>query len=175
MENFYILICAVSAWFIAQLLKVFTGIFKLKKFSVLEMLFGTGGMPSSHSATVSALAVACGIKQGFDSPSFAISVILAMIVMRDAMGMRRQIGEHAKALNKLFVNLAESINDPELTEKALEELAGHTPVQVFAGMILGVLVPVGFMFITAFGVGPNAPEVAGEALSAISNILPFVA
>ena len=174
MENYFILICAVSAWFTAQFLKVFTGVFKLKKFSVLEMLFGTGGMPSSHSATVCALATACGIKEGFDSPPFAISIILAMIVMRDAMGMRRQVGEHAKVINRLFKNLAESIDDPELTEKALEELAGHTPIQVFAGMILGILVPIGLMFAPAFGVGPYAPELASEAVTIVGNVLSVV-
>ena len=174
MENYFILICAVSAWFVAQFLKIFTGVFKLKKFSILEMLFGTGGMPSSHSATVCALATACGIKEGFDSPAFAIGIIFAMIVMRDAMGMRRQVGEHAKVINRLFKNLAESIDDPELTEKALEELAGHTPIQVFAGMILGILVPIGLMFAPAFGVGPNAPELAEQVASAIGNAISFV-
>ena len=175
MGNYFILICAVSSWFIAQLLKVFTGVFKQKDFSVLEMFFGTGGMPSSHSATVCALATACGIKEGFASPAFAISVILAMIVMRDALGMRRQIGEHAKALNRLLKNLSESINDPDLTEKALEELAGHTPLQVFAGMNLGILVPIGMMFIPAFKVGPNAvSEVAGEAVALVGNIISLI-
>ncbi len=154
MENYFIIICAASAWFVAQFLKVFTGVFKLKKFSVLEMLFGTGGMPSSHSASVCALASACAIKEGFDSPAFAISLVLAMIVMRDAMGMRRQIGEHAKALNRIFKNLSDSINDPELAEKAFEELAGHTPVQVAAGMLLGIIVPIGMMFIPIFGISP---------------------
>lgn len=176
MGNYFILICAVSAWFVAQLLKVCTGVFKHKDFSVLEMFFGTGGMPSSHSATVCALATACGIKVGFASPAFAISIILAMIVMRDAMGMRRQIGEHARALNKLFKNLSESINDPELTEKALEELAGHTPLQVFAGMNLGILIPIGMMFIPAFQVGPNAAsDVACEAAALVSNLISAIA
>ena len=115
-------------------------------------------MPSSHSASVCALATACCIREGFGSPAFGISMVLAFIVMRDAMGMRRQVGEHAKVLNRLFKNLSDSLNDPELTEKALEELAGHTPLQVFAGMILGILVPVGMMFIPAFETGVNASE-----------------
>ena len=138
MSDLFIIICAGSAWFLAQFLKVFTGVFKLKKFSVVEMLFGTGGMPSSHSASVTALAVACGIKDGFNSSSFAISLVLALIVMRDAMGMRRQVGEHARVLNKLFKDLSESLNDPNLTNKALEELAGHTPLQVMMGILIGM-------------------------------------
>ena len=129
------------------------------------MLFGTGGMPSSHSATVCALMSACAIKEGFASPAFAISFILAMIVMRDAMGVRRQIGEHAKVLNKLFKNLSDSLDDPELTEKALEELAGHTPVQVAAGMLLGILIPILMMLIPIFEVGPHAvtPAISSAA------------
>ena len=158
MDGFYIIICAGTAWFLAQFLKVFTGIFKVRKFSVADLLFGTGGMPSSHSASVCALVSACAIKEGPDSAAFAISLVLALIVMRDATGMRRQVGEHAKALNKLFKNLSESLNDPDLTGKALEELAGHTPLQVFAGMCLGLLVPVAIMFIPYFHVGPHAVD-----------------
>ena len=171
MGEFFIIICAASAWFMAQFLKVFTGIFKIKKFSVVELLFGTGGMPSSHSASVCALATACAIKDGFTSATFAISLVLALIVMRDAMGMRRQVGEQAKALNQLFQKLSQNLNDPELTEKTLEELAGHTPLQVFAGMLIGVLIPVGLMFIPAFEVGPNAIELAETAGALFMNIL----
>ena len=174
MGNYYIIISVAAAWFMAQFLKAFTGVFKLKKFSVLELLFGTGGMPSSHSASVSALAAACFIREGFGSPAFGISVVLAFIVMRDAMGMRRQVGEHAKVLNRLFKNLSDSLNDPTLTEKALEELAGHTPLQVAAGLLLGVAVPVGFMFIPAFETGIHAPqvaEVAGEAAAVIGSVI----
>jgi acid phosphatase family membrane protein YuiD len=164
MGSFFIIICAATAWFVAQFLKVFTGIFKVKKFSVAELLFGTGGMPSSHSASVCALATACAIKCGFDSPAFAISLVLALIVMRDAMGMRRQVGEQAKALNKLFETLSKNLNDPELTEKTLEELAGHTPLQVLAGMLVGLLIPIGLMFIPVFEVGPNFVEAASSAI-----------
>ncbi len=170
MSNYFIIICAASAWFVAQILKVFTGVFRVKNFSLIELFFGTGGMPSSHSATVCALASACAIKEGLDSPAFAISTILAMIVMRDAMGMRRQVGEHAKVINRLFKNLSESLNDPELTEKALEELAGHTPLQVFAGMILGILLPIALMGIPIFELGANAPEATAEACAMIGNI-----
>lgn len=134
----YILMSAVCSWLVAQILKGFTGVFRLKKFSLIEFFFGTGGMPSSHTAAVCGVVTASAVSCGFDSAAFAISAVLAMIVMRDAMGMRREVGKHAKALNKIFEELAEAKNDPELTHKALGELVGHTPLQVFAGMIVGI-------------------------------------
>lgn len=148
----FIIISAASGWFIAQILKLLTGVFRLKKFTVAEFLFGTGGMPSSHTAAVCAAASASGIWFGLNSFPFAISGVLAMIVMRDAMGMRRQVGEHAKALNIIIKELAEANKDPALTTKALGELAGHTPLQVFAGAVVGILVPVGLRFIPVFTV-----------------------
>ena len=143
----YLIVCACSAWIAAQILKVFTGIFRLKTFSIVELLFGTGGMPSSHTAAVFALTTACGIKFGLGSAEFAISGVLALIVMRDAMGMRRQVGEHAKTLNLILKELA----NPKLAGKALGELAGHTPLQVAMGALVGVLVSFGFMFVPVFG------------------------
>ena len=147
----YVLASAVISWFIAQILKVFTGIFRVKKFSLTEMLFGTGGMPSSHSASVCAVACAVAIKQGLGSVEFAMCIILAMIVMRDATGMRREVGEHAKALNIILQELIEA-KDPKITEKALNELAGHTPLQVFFGAIVGIVMPFLVALIPVFGI-----------------------
>lgn len=148
----YPLMSAACAWFVAQLLKISTGIFKIKKFSFTELFFGTGGMPSSHSASVFALACACAIKDGVDSSFFAISLVLALIVTRDAVGVRRQIGEHAKALNMLIVKFFSTKNDSKTTEKMFTELAGHTPLQVFAGSLLGVLIAILMTLIPSFGV-----------------------
>ncbi len=148
----YILISAIASWLTAQILKGLTGIFKLKKFTVTEFLFGTGGMPSSHTAAVCALICASAVKCGLGSSELAISAVLAMIVIRDATGMRRQVGEHAKALNSIFKELSEAKRDRELTHKALGELVGHTPLQVLAGAIVGFAVPIGLMFIPAFRV-----------------------
>ena len=134
----YILMSAVCSWLVAQILKGCTGVFKLKKFTLTEFFFGTGGMPSSHTAAVCGLAAASAVRFGFASFELAISGVLAMIVMRDAMGMRREVGRHAKALNKIFEELANAKNDPEMTHKALGELVGHTPLQVFAGAFVGV-------------------------------------
>ena len=147
----YCLISAGSAWVVAQILKAITGVFRVKKFSVTEFFFGTGGMPSSHSAAVIGLLVSCGIKYGLGSGYFAISFILAMVVIRDAMGMRRQVGEHAKALNLIFKELIEA-KDPENTQKAFSELAGHTPLQVFAGVATGFVVALLMSLIPAVGV-----------------------
>ena len=146
----YPLVSAGSGWVVAQILKAITGVFKLKKFTLTEFFFGTGGMPSSHTAAVIGLLTACGVKYGLGSGYFAISFILAMIVIRDAMGMRRQVGEHAKALNIIIKELAEAKNNRELTDKALGELVGHTPLQVYAGMIVGILVSIGMYYIPVF-------------------------
>lgn len=143
----YILVSSVCAWLVAQILKGLTGVFKIKKFTLTEFFFGTGGMPSSHTAAVCSVMAASAIDYGLGSYQFAISAVLSMIVMRDAMGMRRQVGEHAKALNKIFQELAEAKNDPKLTQKALGELAGHTPLQVFAGAIVGIAVAIGLSFV----------------------------
>ena len=136
----YVFISAVCAWLVAQILKGFTGVFKLKRFTLTEFFFGTGGMPSSHTAAVCGVMTAAVVKFGFASFEFAISAILAMIVMRDAMGMRREVGRHAKALNQIFEELAKAKDDPVLTHKALGELVGHTPLQVFAGAVVGISV-----------------------------------
>jgi acid phosphatase family membrane protein YuiD len=97
------------------------------------VLFETGGMPSSHSALVSALATGIGRTQGWDTPQFAIATVFAFIVMYDAAGIRRAAGKQAKVLNQIMVEVFEEEQDP------LKELLGHTPAQVVAGSVLGVL------------------------------------
>lgn len=148
----YVLMSAISAWLVAQILKGFTGIFKLKKFTVTEFLFGTGGMPSSHTAAIIATACATLVKCGVGSVEFAIAGVLSMIVVRDAMGLRRQVGEHAKTLNIIIKELSEAKNDSALTHKALGELAGHSPLQVLFGGIVGAAVAFSFVAIPAFGI-----------------------
>ncbi len=151
MATNYPLVSAGCGWVVAQILKSITGVFKVKKFTLTEFFFGTGGMPSSHTSAVIALVTACGIKEGLNSVYFAISFILAMIVIRDAMGMRRQVGEHAKALNLIFKELVDS-KDPQATQKVFSELAGHTPLQVFAGVAVGIAVAVLMAFIPVFNI-----------------------
>ncbi len=134
------LICAGTGWFTAQILKVFTGVFKLRRFSIPELLFGTGGMPSSHAAAVCALAVSCALYSGPGSAAFAVSCLLAIIVMRDATGVRREAGEQAKVLNRIMRDLFDPARHDDINAN-LKELVGHTPLQVLVGALVGAAVP----------------------------------
>ncbi len=126
------------AWLTAQIIKVFTGYFREEEFSVRKFLSGTGGMPSSHSATVVALLTSSIMVYGFRGYETAASVLLATIVMSDAMGVRYETGKQAKVINKLVEELfSGKAKDPQAN---LKELIGHTPFQVFVGAFLGVLV-----------------------------------
>lgn len=132
----HLLICSLLAWLIAQVLK--TIIYAIvNKTLDMERLFGDGGMPSGHSATVTALATTAGISYGLESPIFAVSVILAVVVMHDAMGVRLEAGKHAKAINELMELLSSDSIKPE---EKLHEFLGHTPLQVCFGAILGFVV-----------------------------------
>lgn len=133
-----ILMHAALGWSIAQVLKVIVGFFKEKRFT-FTLLFSSGGIPSSHSATVTALATSTGRMYGFDSAIFAISTILAFIVMYDAAGVRRAAGEQAKILNKMMRELDEG--KTENMQNELKELIGHTPMQVLVGGALGICIP----------------------------------
>ena len=135
-----IFVSAVLGWFIAQVLKTIIHLFLTKQF-VAERMIGSGGMPSSHSATVCALATATGMVYGGGSFEFAMAVILAIIVMHDAMGVRRETGIQAKVINEMlevFTNMGKKMSP----EEKLKEFVGHTPLQVLAGAILGILIAV---------------------------------
>lgn len=106
---------------------------------VWERMIGSGGMPSSHSATVCALATATGIQYGSASFAFAIAVIMAIIVMHDAMGVRRETGIQARVLNEMM-NLFREMGTKMSVEDKLKEFVGHTPFQVWMGALLGVIV-----------------------------------
>lgn len=135
----YPLMCAIVGWVVAQICKTLVELFKSRQFNIIMALFGTGGMPSSHSATVSALATACGIEYGLNSFEFAVAIILATIVMRDAVGVRYSAGEQAKMVNRISTTL--SSNGLGTFKNDLKELIGHTPAQVITGAFLGTLVP----------------------------------
>ena len=134
------LVCAGTAWFTAQLLKVFTGVFKMRKFSVSALLFGHGGMPSSHSASVCSLMVACGLVYGVSSGYFAIAALFAIIVMGDAAGVRAEAGKQSKVLNRLMRDLFKAEKHGDVNGD-LKELVGHTPLQVAMGALLGLSLP----------------------------------
>ena len=141
----YMLISAISAWLLAQILKVFTGMFKDRKFDIVHLLFSNGGMPSSHTAAVCALATASVMNFGFASFECAISTLFAIIVMNDACGVRYETGEQAKLINRITKELFSGKN--EEINKGLKELVGHTPFQVFMGAIVGIGVGIGLSFL----------------------------
>jgi hypothetical protein len=137
-----IFLSAAAGWLIAQVLKTMVHMCFTKQF-VAERLVGSGGMPSSHSATVCALATASCFEYGAGSFEFAISLTLAIIVMYDAMGVRRETGIQAKLLNDI-VNIFADMGRSELSaNEKLKEFVGHTPLQVLAGAILGILIATG--------------------------------
>lgn len=138
-------ITAVVSWTVAQILKVIIHAIITKTWD-FSRLFGDGGMPSGHSATVSSLAAICALTYGFDSFEFAISGILAIIVCHDAMGVRLEAGKHAKLLN-ILVDSYEKFSKNELPEVVLKEFVGHTPLQVATGIILGIFCALGMHFI----------------------------
>lgn len=148
----YCLMSAVFGWLIAQILKIFTGIFRIREFSFRAMMFGTGGMPSSHSASVAGLCTSIGIRYGLASPLFAIAGLLCIIVMNDAVGVRRETGKQSKALNLILKNLFKDSHDHDKLDENFRELIGHTPLQVVCGVITGIVVAVLISFIPAFGV-----------------------
>ena len=133
-----ILMSAIIGWGIAQVLKTLIHLWFTKEF-VAERLFGSGGMPSSHSATVCALATTTGIEYGGNSFQFAIALVFAIIVMYDAIGVRREAGNQAKVLNEMMEVFLRMGSDMKAQDK-LKEFIGHTPLQVMAGAILGVVV-----------------------------------
>ncbi|KAK3184406.1 hypothetical protein Dsin_031692 [Dipteronia sinensis] len=131
------LISAFLACALAQFLKVFTTWYKERRWDSKRMV-DSGGMPSSHSATVTALMVAIGLQEGTGGPAFAISVVLACIVMYDASGVRLHAGRQAELLNQIVCEFPPE--HPLSSTRPLRELLGHTPVQVIAGAILGCIV-----------------------------------
>ena len=134
-QNKYIYI-PLLLWFFIQLYKVIYDLVTTKKFN-FKRIIGAGGMPSSHSAIVTGLATLIGKYEGVDTPIFAVSLILALVVMYDACGVRRAAGKQAVVLNKI-------IDTPGLTgvqvRERLVEALGHTPKQVFVGAFIGIVV-----------------------------------
>ena len=124
------------AWLIAQVTKVVIGSLRTRRID-LRGLSSTGGMPSSHSAMVSALTATIGRINGPDSAAFAVALIFSFVVMYDAAGVRRAAGRQAAVLNRVVDDL---FAQRGLQEERLRELLGHTPVQVFAGAALGIAI-----------------------------------
>lgn len=133
------LVCAAVAWFLAQLTKVIITFIINRDELTPSLVVSSGGMPSSHSATVCALTTAIAKLEGFSSPLFAICFVLSFIVMYDAAGVRRSAGEQAKTLNQIIEHLSNQKLFP--IDNTVREIFGHTPFQVLVGALFGIAVP----------------------------------
>jgi acid phosphatase family membrane protein YuiD len=136
--NNYILDTVFVSMFTAQFLKVIFSIFKEKKVNFRKFI-ETGSMPSSHTSSVVALTTCIGIKEGISSSMFALSTVFAIVTMYDATGVRRAAGKQAEVLNKVVESLQRR-DGRKILEKKLKELLGHTPKEVLAGAVLGILI-----------------------------------
>lgn len=122
------------SWFITQTLKVIIGVIREKRFN-FRWFVGTGGMPSSHAAAVSALSTAVGLKSGFDSVAFVITLAFSLVVILDAQGVRRASGKQAEILNKMLDDIYWK---HRIQEDRLKELLGHAPMEVMVGIVCGI-------------------------------------
>ena len=142
LEN-QVLISSVIGWTVAQVLKTIIDCALNKSFNA-ERLTGSGGMPSSHSATVCALTMSAALCYGLGSFEFAVSFVVAMVVMYDAVGVRRETGKQAKLLNWMMTENPFKLKlnelNAEIVQETLKEYVGHTPLQVVAGAILGIII-----------------------------------
>ncbi len=131
-----VFIITLYAWIIAQAIKVIIGVIRQKRFD-FRWLIGTGGMPSSHAAGAACLATILGLERGFNSDYFALAASFAIVVMFDAQGVRRATGKQAHILNKIMDDI---YWQGKTSEGRLRELIGHTPIEVFAGALLGIAI-----------------------------------
>lgn len=131
------LLAGISGWFYAQVLKTIIYLIINKKLDPTRLV-GDGGMPSGHSATVTSIAVLIGMVRGTGTVEFAISLILAIIVCHDATGVRRETEKQAHIITEL-VKAFEELSEDKLPEIKLKQFVGHTPIQVLAGITLGVI------------------------------------
>lgn len=132
-----VFMASITAWFVAQSLKVVFSLFPPGRGIDFRRFVASGGMPSSHTAFVTALATIIGLEQGWDSPLTGIALALALVVMYDAAGVRRAAGKQAQVLNKMIEEL---YVEGHFHHERLRELIGHSPIEVLGGAILGIAV-----------------------------------
>lgn len=142
------LILALLAWLIAQVTKFIITLFVSREDLSFKTLLSSGGMPSSHTATVCALSTSVALTEGLESPLFAICCVLSFIVMYDATGVRRSTGEQAKTLNQIIVHFFDEKEFP--IDTTVKEILGHTPLQVGVGALLGIFLPIFVKFVFKF-------------------------
>ncbi len=137
------LIIDLIAWALAQALKVPIEYLKTRQWN-WALLFRAGGMPSSHASLIAGVTHAVGLYYGFTTPLFALCFVIAMIVIYDATGIRRQAGKHAEIINRMIIDLA---SGHPLKEEELKEVLGHTPIEAFFGTLLGIIIAQIFWFL----------------------------
>ena len=134
---------SICSWAIAQFIKILIELKKTKRINT-ALIVSSGGMPSSHSSFVTAMTTSIGLKEGFNSSIFALSAVFSMVVMYDAAGVRRAAGYQAAAINMLV----DRLEDQGIKlDKKLKELLGHSPIEVAAGAVLGILVSIAMVYI----------------------------
>lgn len=138
-----VLIATLTAWFSAQVLKIPIEYLRTKELN-WAIFLSTGGMPSSHTAVVSGLALGIGLWQGFDTPLFAMSFVLSMVVVYDATGIRRQAGKHARLINTIMNDLTTGHPIKEAQQQELKEILGHTWLEAIVGIAWGLLIVYAF-------------------------------
>ena len=138
-----VLFISLTAWTLAQLIKVPIGYLMEHRVN-WGLLFSSGGMPSSHSALMASTTLAIGLYYGFETPLFALAFAISMVVIYDAAGVRREAGRHAEKINILINEL---FSGKQISEEQLKEVIGHTPGQVLAGVVLGIVIPLLFFLI----------------------------
>lgn len=132
------LLVALSSWFWAQLIKTILHAVVTKRVDFTRLV-GDGGMPSGHSATVSSLATAAALVYGLGSFEFAIALVFAIVVCKDAMGVRLETGKQAAIINDIVEAFNVLTSEEKLSDAKLKEFVGHTPLQVIAGILLGIV------------------------------------
>lgn len=135
----HVLWTGLAGWLLAQVLKIPVDLFRERRWN-WALFFAAGGMPSSHSCLVTSTAMAVGLHYGFNNPLFAVAVALAMVVVYDATGVRRQAGMQARKINVLMEEL---LKGHPINEQHLREVIGHTPLEALGGVLLGLVVAVG--------------------------------
>jgi uncharacterized protein len=138
-----VLMVGLVAWMLAQFLKVPIEYIRYRRRN-WALWFSSGGMPSSHSSLMTSVTLAIGLFHGFETPTFALAFALSMIVIYDATGVRREAGRHAEKIN-ILIN--EFFSGQTISEKQLKEVIGHTPAQVTAGILLGVVTALAFYWL----------------------------
>jgi uncharacterized protein len=135
----HVLLTGLAGWILAQALKIPIDLFQSRRWN-WALFFAAGGMPSSHSALVTSTAAAVGLHYGFDNPLFGVAVAIAMIVVYDATGIRRQAGMQAQKINVLVEEL---LQGHPISQEHLREVLGHTPLEALGGVLLGMAVALG--------------------------------